>query len=277
MNENKQKSDLSTMEDSMSSKPTAQRLSTVDNAMSLLALFLKYESVGLIDIERETGVSKTAAFRLAATMADRGFLVKDVRTKRYYPGTILFQLVHKFQMNDIVKVSESYIKELANLTNESVYLSIRSGNHYIQLTGIDSSYPVKVTSTIGDEIELHLGAAGKIHMAHMASSEFDNYIKRTELKTYTPETITDPHLLSQELERVKQKGYALSLGEGFPDSGGISAPIWGLGEEPAAALNILIPLARLTNDKQQELINLILKYSNQITKEFIQKDRPKLL
>ena len=265
------------MGDRMSSKQTTQRLSTVDNAMSILALFLKYESVGLIDIERETGVSKTAAFRLATTMADRGFLVKDVKTKRYYPGTILFQLVHKFQMHDIVNVSEPYIQELANITNESVYLSIRSGNNYIQLTGIDSSYPVKVTSTIGDEIELHLGAAGKIHMAYMASSDFNNYMKRTELKTYTPETITDPQLLSEELKLVKHQGYALSLGEGFPDSGGISAPVWGLGEEPAAALSILIPLSRLTNGKQQELVDLVLKYSNQITTEFIEKDRPKLL
>ena len=256
------------MEDHMSSNKTTHRLSTVDNAMSLLALFLKYESVGLMDIERETGVSKTAAFRLAATMVDRGFLVKDVRTKRYYPGTILFQLVQKFQMNDIVKVSEPYMQELAQLTNESVYISIRSGNNYIHLGGIPSPYPVKVTSSIGDEIPLHIGAAGKIHMAHMAPSDYENYIKRAGLKTYTPDTITDPDLVSQELERVKEKGFALSLGEGFPDSGGISAPIWGFGEEPAASLSILMPLTRLTNEKQKELIDLIMKYSSQITKEF---------
>lgn len=115
----------------MSSKQTTQRLSTVDNAMSLLALFLKYESLGLIDIERETGVSKTAAFRLATTMADRGFLVKDVKTKQYHLGPILFQLVYKLQVNDIVAISEPFIQELANLTNESVYLSIRSGYSYI--------------------------------------------------------------------------------------------------------------------------------------------------
>ena len=257
----------------MSSKQTTHRLSTVDNAMSLLALFLKYESVGLIDIERETGVSKTAAFRLAATMVDRGFLVKDARTKRYYPGTILFQLVHKFQMNDIVKVSEPFIQELAHKTNESVYLSIRSGNHYIHLTGVPSTYPVKVTSPIGNEIQLHIGAAGKIHLAYMASADYENYINKTDLKTYTQEAITDPTLLSHELQHVKDKGYALSLGEGFPDSGGISAPIWGLGEEPAASLSILIPLTRLTEEKIQELISLVVEYSDKITIEFTSKNR----
>lgn len=252
----------------MSSKQTTHRLSTVDNAMSLLALFLKYESVGLMDIERETGVSKTAAFRLAATMVDRGFLVKDVKTKQYHPGPILFQLVYKFQVNDIVTVSEPFVQELANLTNESVYISIRSGHYYIFLSGVDSNYPVKVTSPLGDELELHLGAAGKVHLAYMAASNLKQYFKRTELKTYNPDIPMSEQLIQKELEQIKEKGYAVSLGEAFPDSAGFSAPIWGLGEEPTATLSILLPMTRLTTEKQHELIDLLLKYSKQISNEY---------
>ncbi|WP_042348694.1 IclR family transcriptional regulator [Bacillus massiliigorillae] len=255
----------------MSSKQATHRLSTVDNAMSLLALFLKYDSVGLIDIERETGVSKTAAFRLAATMVDRGFLVKDAKTKKYYPGPILFQLVHKFQVNDIITISEPFVQELANMTNESVYISIRSGNNYFFLSGVHSTYPVKVTSPFGDEVELYLGAAGKVHMAHMASVDIDNYLKKTQFKTFTPDTITDEQLILKELEEVKEKGYAVSLGEGFPDSSAISAPIWGLGEEPTAVLNILLPSTRLTTEKQQEFIELIKNYSEKISNEYMLK------
>ena len=255
----------------MSSKQTTQRLSTVDNAMSLLALFLKYESLGLIDIERETGVSKTAAFRLATTMADRGFLVKDVKTKQYHLGPILFQLVYKLQVNDIVTISEPFIQELANLTNESIYLSIRSGYSYIFLSGVNSNYPVKVTSPFGDELELHLGAAGKLHMAYMAASHLKQYFKKTKLKTYNPTISMNEQLIQKELEQIKEKGYSVSLGEAFPDSAGFSVPLWGLGEEPIAALSILLPMTRITTEKQHELINLLLTYSKQISNEYTLK------
>lgn len=261
----------------MDTKKTIHRLSTVDNAISLLTLFLKYESIGLMDVERELGISKTAAFRLAVTMADRGFLVKNAKTKQYYPGPILFQLVRKFQVNDIIMVSNPYIQELANLTGETVYLSIRSGNKYMFLTGIDSIHPVKVTSPFGDEIDLYLGAAGKVHMAFMSSADIETYFKRTESPYFTSNEKTDFNQLLKELAQIREAGYSISLGEAVAESGGIVAPIWGQGEEPAAALGVFLPMTRLTPEKQQEFIKLVMDYANRISAEFINKQESSTL
>ncbi|MFP7296470.1 IclR family transcriptional regulator [Neobacillus niacini] len=255
----------------MDSKKTIHRLSTVDNAMSLLSLFLKYESIGLMDVEREMGISKTAAFRLAVTMADRGFLVKDAKTKQYYPGPILFQLVRKFQVNDIITVSNPFIQELAELTNESVYLSIRSGNKYIFLTGIDSTFPLKVTVTFGDEIDLYLGAAGKLHMAFMSSADIDTYFKRTESEYTASNKLAGLNELQAQLTQIREDGYSISPGAAYADSAGFAAPIWGLGEEPAASLCLLIPMARLTPEKQSDFVKQVMDYADKISAEFRRK------
>lgn len=255
----------------MDTKKTIHRLSTVDNAISLLTLFLKYESIGLMDVERELGISKTAAFRLAVTLSDRGFLVKNAKTKQYVPGPILFQLVRKFQVNDIITISNPYIQELANLTSETVYLSIRSGNKYMFLTGIDSIFPVKVSSHFGDEIDLYMGAAGKLHMAFMSSADIETYFKRTDSDYFTSNDTADSKQLLEELATIQEAGYSTSLGEAYADSGGIVAPVWGQGEEPAAALGIFFPMTRLTPEKQQEFIKLVLNYSNKISADFIHK------
>src|SRR5699024_9767620 len=146
----------------MNSDNSKQRLSTVDRAMSLLTLFLIYQSLSLVDIEREIEISKTAASRLAVTMSELGYLVKAAQTTQYAPGTIVFQLVRKFEVNDIVTISQPFIQELARITEETVYLSIRSGHRYIYITGVDSTKALKVTSPIGDELDLYYGAAGKL-------------------------------------------------------------------------------------------------------------------
>ncbi|GHH96780.1 IclR family transcriptional regulator [Neobacillus kokaensis] len=252
----------------MNTKKTIHRLSTVDNAISLLAMFLKYDSVGLMDVERELGISKTAAFRLAATMTDRGFLIKNTKTKQYYPGPILFQLVQKFQVNDITTVAQPFIQELAQLTNESIYLSIRSGNSYIFLTGVDSIHPVKVTIPFGDEIDLYVGAAGKVHMAYMSTVDIDTYFKRTEFEKNSSVSIEN---LKVELIQIRDAGYSTSFGEAYPDSGGIAVPIWGLSEEPIAVLGLFLPMTRLPQDKRDQLIKLVIDFAEKISAEFIRK------
>lgn len=252
----------------MSSNKTIHRLSTVDNAISLLTLFLKYDSIGLVDVERETGISKTAAFRLAATMADRGFLVKDSKTKRYYPGPILFQLIRKFQVNDIITVSQPFIQELAKHTTESIYLSIRSGNKNIFLSGVNSSHPMKVTIPLNDEMDLYYSATGKLLMAFMSPGDIDNYFKRTFLHNSTPETTVYPEQLKTELTKIRNAGYSTSFGEYDSETAGIVAPIWGLADEPAATLGIYLPMTRMTPERREELINLVLDTANKISMEF---------
>ncbi|WP_342514592.1 IclR family transcriptional regulator [Sporosarcina sp. FSL K6-1522] len=251
----------------MSANKTIHQLNTVNNAISLLTLFLKRDAIGLVEIEQELGISKTAAFRLVVTMTDRGMLVKDEKTKRYHPGPLLFQLVRKFQVNDVVTVSQPFVQELATLTNESVYISIRTGNKYIYLSGIDSPQLLKVTIPFGDETDLYFGAAGTLHMAFMSPADLDVYFKRTEFKSFTPKTLTDSTQLQEKLAHIRDVGYSTSLGERMSDSGAVAAPIWDQGEEPVATIGVYLPMTRMTSDKQQELTNLVVQYANKISAE----------
>lgn len=251
----------------MTTKMSIHRSSTVDNAMSFLTLFLKYESVSLVDVEKELGISKTAAFRLATTMTERGFLFKNAKTKRYYPGPVLFLLTQVQKNNNVTDASKQLIQELADLTKESVYLSIRTGFKFIFLTGVDSSQALKVTSPMGNEMECYCSAAGKLHLAYMLPSELDRYLKRTVLKKHTPTTITDPDHLREELVKIKQTGYSISVGESEPGAVGIAAPIWGPSNELVATLGIYLPVYRFNNENKEKLIKLARDYAAKISEE----------
>lgn len=254
----------------MENQKTVHRLSTVDNAISLLTLFLKYESIGLVDIERELQISKTAAFRLAATLTDRGMLVKNSDSKTYQPGPILFQIINRFHSPDIVAISRPYMMELASLTKESVYLSIRSGNKFIFLSGIESEQALKVTSPLGEEYDLYYGAVGKLHMSYMSSKDLQTYFNRTIYIQHTESTL-HIELLKQQLSTIKQDGYAWSLGERTDGMVGIAAPIWGKGDEPIAALTILLPHSRFEPESKAQMEAIIQEYTAKIAQDFLEK------
>lgn len=251
----------------MATEKPMHRLNTVNNAISLLTMFIKHDSIGLVEIENEIGISKTAAFRLVATMADRGMLMRDEKTKRYHPGPLLFQLVRKSQVNDIVSIAQPYIQELAQITNESIYLSIRSGYKYIFLAGIYSTQLLKVMIPIGEETDLHVGAAGNLHLAYMSPIDVENYSRRTIFESFTPNTITDPALFKEKLARIRKMGFSTSFGERISDSGAVTAPIWEQGEEPAATIGIYFPMTRLDEQKKQHYIELVKTYAQKISEE----------
>lgn len=254
----------------MENPKTVHRLSTVDNAISLLTLFLKYKSIGLVDIERELQISKTAAFRLAATLTDRGMLLKNSDSKTYLPGPILFQIVNRFHSPDIVAISYPFMVELAALTKESVYLSIRSGNKYIFLSGVESEQALKVTTPLGEEYELYYGAVGKLHMSYMSPKDLQTYFNRTTYIQHTESTL-DIELLKQQLSTIKQDGYAWSLGERTDGMIGIAAPIWGKADEPIAALTILLPFSRFDPENKGQMEAIIREFTAKISQDFLEK------
>lgn len=254
----------------METNKTVHRLSTVDKAISLLSLFLKYETVGLVEIEQELSISKTAAFRLASTLTDRGFLVKNNETKTYQPGPIIFQIVNKFQSNDITSIANPYIQALANMTNETVYLSIRTGNKFIFLSGVESTQPLKVTSPLGEEMDLYYSAVGKLHMAYMSKKDLSTYFKRTTFEKYTDTTLIDSQTLIDELTEIRKLGYSVSHGERISDFIGFAAPVWGFGEEPIAALTLLLPISRSTDTLKPQLINQLCDTAHDISNAFQQ-------
>ena len=65
------------------------------------------------------------------------------------------------------------------------------------------------------------------------------------LAARTPETITDRKALLRELERIRARGYAQTLGTYRTDVGGVAAPIFAAGGNIVAALCVSSPRYRI--------------------------------
>jgi DNA-binding IclR family transcriptional regulator len=68
------------------------------------------------------------------------------------------------------------------------------------------------------------------------------------LERLTPATIVDPDVLSAELVRIRERGYAASAGERQADAGSVAAPVFGLSGEVVGAISACGPRYRVTDE-----------------------------
>ena len=75
-------------------------------------------------------------------------------------------------------------------------------------------------------------------LAHTPPGYIQENIAQLNLRKFTPATITDEHELIEHLELVRQRGYALDLGEHEGEVRCVAAPIFDQYGETVAAISV---------------------------------------
>jgi IclR family KDG regulon transcriptional repressor len=91
-------------------------------------------------------------------------------------------------------------------------------------------------------------------------------IDRKGLPKHTDFTITDRDVFLKELEKVKQKGYALDLEENEYGIRCIAVPIFDYSGNVVAAISISGPTIRMTDERIEKLQEHIQYIGRQISK-----------
>jgi DNA-binding IclR family transcriptional regulator len=121
------------------------------------------------------------------------------------------------------------------------------------------------SSEIGNRRPLHQLAAGKAILAALPTEEVDRIVDRRGLPSRTDNTITDEERLREELERVRERGYAFNRSESIEGLNAVGACFRDEEGWPLGALSISGPANRLTGSLfEDELPNRLLGAINEV-------------
>jgi DNA-binding IclR family transcriptional regulator len=223
------------------------------------------ESVSIQALAIQLGLTKSNAHRTLQTLAHAGYAVRDETTGNYRSTLKLFELGAKQLAHlDVRRLAGPTMRRLADVTAETVHLSVLDGDTVIYVDKIDSPQPVRAYSVVGGRAPAYCVATGKVLLAFQT----EDYLERrvNELKKFTPATITDRAALQAELGRVARSGYAVNRGEWRETVGGVASPIFdGLGAV-VAAIGISGPLERLGQKRIKALTPDVLRAGADISR-----------
>jgi DNA-binding IclR family transcriptional regulator len=248
--------------DSKSSGPKSQgyTVEAVKRAMDILTAFSHAEpELALSQIVARTGLAKTTAFRILATLCDRGFCTHDPVTSRYSLGFEVLSLadIRRRQAN-VRDVAMPVMRQIRDQVNETIVLSVRTSDFRVHIDFVEGLHPMRRMADPGRQAPLYAGAASKVLLAGLDDTEIDDYLGRTRLKRLSKNTITSVPALRRNIGLIRRRGYAESKSELIGGGGALAAPVKDYSGATVAVIDILTPESRYTARHRKLCIELLL-------------------
>jgi DNA-binding IclR family transcriptional regulator len=224
---------------------------TLLRALDILDCFVdEGSSLTLADLSRRVGLTAPTTHRLVKALISRGFVVVD-GNRRYSLGPAVMRLasVVMHRADDLVALATPTLERLRELTGETVSLHCVLGGERICVAELVSAEPIRMESGVGKTYPLYAGAAGKAMLAWLP----DGIDGIGPLVAVGPSTITDEGELLRELERIRQRGFAVSESEVVAGATSLAVPVFGNNGGVAAAINIAGPSTRWNRSKLARL------------------------
>lgn len=249
------------------SKDEPRTLKTVTMASHVLEAVKDHERVGASELADHLDVSRSTAYIHLKTLEKNGFLVQ--RGDQYqlaFKFTVLGEYVRN--QSPLYRYGKPEVDKLAEETNQYTHLVTEEDGYGINLyqvkgeTSIDGEYQ---TEKIQRRDHLHYTASGKAILAHLPHERVADIIEQRGLPARTENTITDREALYDELEQIRDRGYAYNDAEEIKGFRAIGAPIRDSEGSLLGSLSISGPTSIMQGDRfREELPKRVMQSANVI-------------
>ena len=223
---------------------TGAGVQSVDRALAILEVLARCGEAGVTEIAAELGVHKSTAFRLMATLEAHRLVEQTTERGRYRLGVGILRLAGATTARlDLVQEARPICRKLAADTGETVNVAVLSESSALYLDQIAGSSALQPHNWVGQHIPLHATSNGKVLLSGLDDAALDAVLGK--LSTYTPHTITRRPRLREELDRVRESGYAVAVDELEIGLTAVAAPIRNAHGDVVASVSVSGPSFRL--------------------------------
>lgn len=207
----------------------------------------------LSQITRYLHLPKSSVFTLLRTFEQFGYLYRDPESGKYSVSLRICTLAN-MALNGISlrEQARPYLKRLCEDTKLTVHMAVLEHGSCVLIEKISPAPSSSVATWIGKQLSLHCTALGKAMAAYLPEEQVDAIVREHGLLRHNENTICSHRRLKQELQAVKQRGYALDDEEEEIGVRCMGAAILN-GSTPIGSLSIVGSTTDITSDNLEAL------------------------
>ena len=222
------------------------------------------------ELVRRTELDRTTVQRVLRTLHGERYLQRigrgeyAIASRGYFLGRRLGRGDH------LALTAEPVLARLLARTGEAVHLAVLDGTDVECVARLDSGKMLAFNFPVGARIPAFCSSLGRAILSQLPPDQAELVLKLTGRQAFTEQTITSMKGLRQELEHVRQQGYSVVESEVERGVSSAAAPVTGPGGEAVAAINVVVPQARIDSKNGLDvLIEAVITEADSLSRELV--------
>lgn len=231
---------------------------SVARAIDVLTLFdTAHPSRGLREIVEETGLPKTTAVRLLATLEARG-LVTHHGESSFVPGPALLRWVRLAQsVWEVSPDAREVMRHLVAECGETVNIYVRQDLFRVSIAQEEGTATVRSVVEVGSPMPLSRGATARVLLSGAPEHLIDDLVAADDS--------VDAATLRRQVESTAETGYSVTHGERELGASAVAAPIRHRDGRLLAALSVSGPTSRFTAARVPGYVDAVTSAARSLT------------
>ena len=219
----------------------------VERALVLLRYIVDHpEGLSIREVSREYGYSPATVQKLVSALHTQGFIVQDKITERYHLGSEAVQLgLAALSRLEVRQLARPSLENLSTETGETVFLAIERGDCVIYIDKVVSDRLIRMDATLGVGRPYNCTSVGKVLLSGMPNEKLVELAASDSFEHRTENSIIELENLQIEIDKVRERGWAVDKEEYAIGAYCIGAPIYNHEGKIIAALTVSGPTERI--------------------------------
>lgn len=241
---------------------------TIERAFKIIEILGNADYyLGISEIAQRSDLPLATTHRLLATLLKLGYVEQNPETNKYTLGVHILQLRGAVieQLNLGIQAMP-IMKMLMDRVGETVHLAVLNEGEIVYIERVEGLRTQGMYTRIGKRAPAHCTALGKVMLSNLPEEIwYEDVVNRRGLRSFSETTITSVNVLRQELQRTRERGYAIDNGETGERVRCVAAPIRDYTGQVVAALSISGPQTQITADRVPDLGQSVRKAADMIS------------
>ncbi|WP_153397653.1 IclR family transcriptional regulator [Ornithinicoccus halotolerans] len=254
--------------------PPSQRRSSgvqsVDRTVDLLeALTDLGGAATLSELAGQTGLPLPTIHRLVGSLVARGY-ARQGAGRRYTLGPRLIRLGESAG-RQLGAGARPHLEAAARELGETVNLAMIDRDMVVYVAQAASAHSMRMFTEVGRRVYCHCTGVGKQVLAELPEQTVREIVARVGMPPATDRSITDVEELLAELERTRERGYAVDDGEQEIGVRCFAVPV---PDAPTpSALSVSGPAARVQPDFIETAYPVLTRVAESVARELVTTSR----
>ena len=232
---------------------------SIGRAIGLLRILTRraHEGLTLAHLAEAAGLHPTTAHRQLAALLREGLVEQD-GARRYHPGPELWLMGQAAGRRfDIADVARETMKRIADETEDTVYLFVRSLRQAVCLARCEGAFPIRaLTLNAGDRRPLGVNAGALALLSYQPEDVREDVLAHIapdlrSLRGYTVDYVR------RQIAETRARGYALVAGTIIPGMSAVGVPVLDRAGHAVAALSVAAIDQRMSAKRSAQIAKFV--------------------